>query len=83
MIKDQTEQNHWQFVFLSAVLAAINDAGSLGFANRAMQSFAKTPDGVTEVWHCLAAKVRDFREDLKVNIDFTADDDVDAESKRG
>jgi len=83
MIKARTEQNHWQFVFLSADLAAIEDAGSLGFANRAMQPFAKTQDGVVGVWHCLARNVQDFREDRKDNIDFTSDDNGDAESKRG
>lgn len=45
MIEEKTEKEDWQFVFLSADLAAIHEAGSLGFKSNAMLPFSSITSG--------------------------------------
>ena len=61
MIEEKTERDKWQFVFLSADLAAIGDAESVGIASDATMLFDKSPDGCDEAWTRLACATADYR----------------------
>ncbi len=50
MIKEKTEKDGWQFVFLSADLAAIKDAHDFGFAPSASLLYEKSGLGSKEAW---------------------------------
>jgi hypothetical protein len=74
MIKDKTEKNDWQFVFLSADLAAIGDARAIGFHADAVLLFDRSHEGVTRAWSSCSMRTSDFRSDRKKKIGFNPDD---------
>ena len=50
LVKTKTEQQHWQFVFLSADLQAMTEAKDIGFKDTAMRAFEKSSLGVHAAW---------------------------------
>lgn len=74
MIKEKTEQNKWQFVFLSADLGAIQDALSYGFQADAALLFKKNREGTASALAALSIKVADFRSHKKAKIGFDPGD---------
>jgi Mg-chelatase subunit ChlD len=84
MIKDRTEQDEWQFVFLSADLAAIGDARGLGIHADAVLLFAKSGKGSKAAWNSLAERTTEYRSAKKAKIGFLQEDrdqSVDPDSK--
>lgn len=61
MIKEKTEKDGWQFVFLSADLAAIKDAHDFGFAPSASLLYEKSGLGSKRAWRSLALRLSDYR----------------------
>jgi hypothetical protein len=61
MVKEKSEKNAWQFVFLSADLAAIGDAGEVGIHADAMLLFKKDREGTAGAWSCLSERTSDLR----------------------
>lgn len=74
MIKERTEKDHWQFVFLSADLAAIEDAMSYGFKNKAALLFEKSRRGTATACSSLSIQVSDYRKGKKRKIGFAPED---------
>jgi hypothetical protein len=74
MIKEKSEKDFWQFVFLSADLAAIGDARSVGFQANAVLLFEKNSKGSSEAWASLSARTSDWRSSRKKQIGFEQDD---------
>lgn len=74
MIKQKQEKNVWQFVFLSADLDAIADAGDLGFHGHATMAFDKTGQGVADALLSVSARIADFRRDKKSRFEFKDED---------
>lgn len=74
MIKQKQEKNVWQFVFLSADLDAIADAGDLGFHGHATMAFDKTGKGVADALLSVSARISDFRRDKKSRFEFKDED---------
>jgi hypothetical protein len=74
MVKEKTEKNDWQFVFLSADLAAIGDAISIGIPANAVLLFEKSGKGSADAWSSLSVRTSDFRSKRKKKIGFRPDD---------
>ena len=74
MIKERTEKDDWQFVFLSADLAAIGDAMATGFHADAVIMFNKTVQGTREAYSSLSNQMTNFRSGKKAKLDFDEED---------
>ncbi len=61
MIKEKTERDGWQFVFLSADLAAIHDAHAVGVAPVASLLYQKSGLGSKGAWSSLSVRISDYR----------------------
>ena len=70
MITARTELNGWQFVFLSADLAAIGDAAAMGIRPAAVLLFEKDALGNKRAWASLSKQTAAFRENRKRAVDF-------------
>ncbi len=74
MVKEKTEKNSWQFVFLSADLAAIGDARSVGIQADAALLFEKSGKGSAGAWASLSQRTSDYRSARKKKIGFEQED---------
>jgi hypothetical protein len=74
MVTEKAEKNSWQFVFLSADLAAIEDARSVGISADAVLLFEKSGKGSTGAWASLSRRTSDYRSALKKKIGFEQED---------
>jgi hypothetical protein len=74
MVKERTEKSSWQFVFLSADLAAIGDAMAVGIHADAVLLFEKSGKGSGGAWASLSARTSDYRSARKKKIGFEQDD---------
>lgn len=74
MIKKRTKKDGWQFVFLSADLAAIGDAHAIGIHADAILLFEKTGQGSAGAWASLSERTTDYRAARKKKIGFEPDD---------
>ncbi len=73
MIKEKTDKDGWQFVFLSADLAAIGDAMAVGIRADAVLLFEKSEKGVSGTWATLSRQTSDYRSARKRKIGFKPD----------
>jgi len=74
MIKDKTEKEEWQFVFLSADLGALEEAGEVGFQASMSMAFVKDAAGTKDAWDSLSRNASEFRCSLKPNMAFEEKD---------
>jgi hypothetical protein len=74
MIQEKTEQAHWQFVFLSADLAAIGDALQMGVKAASAMAFDKSAKGTAAAWASVSARIADFREAKTAGVAFSEAD---------
>ncbi len=74
MVKEKTKKNSWQFVFLSADLAAIGDAIAVGIHPDAVLLYEKSGKGSAGAWASLSARTSDYRTSRKKEIGFEQDD---------
>lgn len=70
MIKDRTDKDDWQFVYLSADLDAIGDAMSYGIQADAALLFKKDAKGTAAAWNVLSSNVSNYRTAKKKKIGF-------------
>jgi hypothetical protein len=70
MIKDKTEKEKWQFVFLSADLDAIAEAQDLGFQDSMSIPFFKNKIGTKEAWASFSRRTSEFRDGSKPDMAF-------------
>ena len=84
MIKAKQEKSAWQFVFLSADLAAIGDALASGIHAGATICFSRTAQGTAAAWISMSARVADYRAARSKDVSFTEEDRAqqDSEKKR-
>jgi len=84
MIKEKQDKSDWQFVFLSADLAAIGDAQASGVRGASMMAFDKTAMGTAAVWASASERISDYRADRCESVSFTKKDrdQQDSEKKR-
>jgi len=74
MIKDKTEKEEWQFVFLSADLVAIGEAQDVGFQASKSMAFVKDETGTKEAWISFSRKTTEFRSGSKPDMAFEEED---------
>ena len=84
MIAEKQELENWQFVFLSADLAAIREAESVGFMREKSLAFDKSSLGTSSAWGSLSGRISDYRSGRKPDVEFEEDDrnQQASESKR-
>ncbi len=70
MIKDRTEQNQWQFVFLSADLGAIREAMALGVRPDAALCFDKSAQGTADAWAQFSLRACEYRSAAETDFRF-------------
>lgn len=84
MIKEKQKKADWQFVFLSADLAAIGDALAHGFHAASAMAFDKTSKGTAAAFHSVSHRISDYRASRSKDVAFTDEDrdKQDAEKKK-
>ena len=86
MIKEKQEKSAWQFVFLSADLAAIGDALATGVSAASAIAFDRNRGGVTAAWASLSKSVASYRSGRKEDVSFTDEDrarqDIEKKKKK-
>jgi hypothetical protein len=71
MIKEKQEKSAWQFVFLSADLAAIGDALATGMHAASTLAHDKDSHGVGAAWASLSRSVGAYRAGQQEDVSFT------------
>ena len=74
MIREKTEKDKWQFVFLSADLGAIDEAGEVGFQASMSMAFVKDAAGAKNAWGSLSKNASRFRGGQKADMAFEEGD---------
>ena len=74
MIKEKQEKSAWQFVFLSADLAAIGDALASGMHAASVLGHDKDRQGTSAAWASLSRRIADYRAGKKEDVSFTDED---------
>lgn len=64
----------WQFLFLSADLAAFAEAGDIGFSDSKRVHFSKDAQGNREAFARTSQKIADYRSGVSKDIDYDDDD---------
>jgi hypothetical protein len=82
MVKEKKEKDTWQFVFLSADLAAIDDAMAVGMDADSMLAFQKNAKGTAGAWASLSAQTGHFRRGRKNKIGFDPADRQPADDSK-
>jgi len=76
MIKTKTEKDSWEFAFLSADLAAIDEAAGLGIAMSKAFLYQRMGGGTKEAWVKLSKGASDYRSGRKRQIGFDQEEPV-------
>lgn len=74
MIKKHQDKDDWQFVFLSADLAAIKDAQGYGVKGKFSKHFQKDKTGISDAWLCLSENMKAYRGSAKADMSFPEED---------
>jgi hypothetical protein len=74
MIKEKQEKFAWQFVFLSADLAAIGEALASGMPAASVMAHDKDGHGTSAAWASLSRSISAYRSGSKVDVSFTEED---------
>lgn len=74
LIDEKTQKHDWQFVFLSADLAASADAEAYGIGRHANLAFVKDAQGTQAAWDALSCNTAEYRCNKKKKIGFTVGD---------
>jgi hypothetical protein len=79
MIKEKTEKEGWQFVFLSADFGAIKEAGDIGFQTNKAFLFVKDSKGSMKAWDALSKRTSEYRSNIKKQFFFEQEDYEDSD----
>ena len=82
MIEEKQEKLGWQFVFLSADLAAISDALASGVRAASTMAFDKGAHGTAAAWASASARIADYRAARTKDVSFTPEDRAQQSSER-
>ena len=82
MIKEKQEKSDWQFAFLSADLAAINDALASGFGADSTMAYDKTAKGTALAWVSASERIAAYRSGRSKDVSFTEEDRAKQESEK-
>jgi hypothetical protein len=82
MIKEKQKKADWQFVFLSADLAAIGDAVKSGVKMCASMAFDKDAKGTMAAWCSASERISDYRAQRSEGVSFSQKDRDQQESEK-
>ncbi len=82
MIKEKREKLDWQFVFLSADLAAIGDALATGIRAASAMAFDKNAQGTAAAWASASARIADYRAARTKDVSFRPEDRAQQRSEK-
>ncbi len=82
MIKEKQEKANWQFVFLSADLAAVSDAVQSGVRMCASMAFDKDTKGTMAAWLSTSERISDYRAKRSEDVSFSQKDRDQQESEK-
>lgn len=82
MIREKQAKLDWQFVFLSADLAAIGDATATGFQPAQSLAFDRTAQGNAAAWSSTSDRIADYRAARSKDVSFSEEDRAHQESER-
>jgi len=82
MIRMKQTANGWQFVFLSADLAAVSEAQSLGVPAASSMAFDRSAQGAGDAFRTLSRNLASYRSGHRESVAFDADDRAKQESER-
>lgn len=74
MIAAKQKKENWQFVFLSADMAAFNEAVDMGVKYSSSMRFSKSTKGNREAWASASMRMSDFRSSKVAEISFSEED---------
>lgn len=74
MIRQRQEKDDWQFVFLSADLAAIQDAMASGVRAASTMAYDKTAIGTAAMWDSASVRIAAYRVGQTSDVSFTDED---------
>jgi hypothetical protein len=74
MVKEKTERDGWEIVFLSADLDAIQDAGAIGVEPGRRLAFAKNGQGTADAWASLSRRTAEVRANPSRKFGFLHED---------
>lgn len=74
MVARHTTEDKWQFVFLSADLAAIQEAREIGFAKKSSAVYRKTPEGTAGAWSRLSKSTSEYRSKRRASMELEGED---------
>ncbi len=70
----ERQQQDWQFVFLSADLAAIGDAEASGVRASHVMAFDKSAQGTSDAWAAMSKNTSAYRAQVRKDMSFEEDD---------
>ena len=82
MIKAKQDKSDWQFVFLSADLAAVGDAVKSGVRMCSSMAFDKNSRGTQAAWLSMSCKVADYRSERASDVSFSQEDRDQQENEK-
>jgi len=82
LIKLREEESDWQFVFLSADLDAIDEAGMLGVQRGKRMAFDKNREGVMQAFKSASASTLDYRRSRSTKFGFKDSDRAKQKAER-
>jgi hypothetical protein len=82
MIKEKQEKSDWQFVFLSADLAAIRDAMSYGIRHNSVMAYDKSARGTANAWGSASSSIAKYRKAQSKDVSFTEEDRAQQDSEK-
>lgn len=81
MIREKQTKDGWQFVFLSADMAAIDDALTSGVHANSTMAFDKTSFGTSAAMASVSSRISDYRSGRSSSVSFTEEDRSQQESE--
>ncbi len=82
MIKTKQEKSDWQFVFLSADLAAVGDAVKSGVRFSSSMVFDKDAHGTSSAMHSASKRIADYRSLRAAAVEFSKEDRAQQKSEK-
>jgi hypothetical protein len=82
MIKEKSDKDDWQFVFLSADLAAIRDARKYGIRADSTLLFDKSGPGTETAWALLRERLSEFRRGRRRKMGFDPGDSAHSDDPK-
>ncbi|MDX1604606.1 MAG: hypothetical protein R3202_00355 [Candidatus Competibacterales bacterium] len=82
MIQARQKADDWQFVFLSADLAAIDEALASGVSAASAMAYDKNAEGTAAAWASVSVRIADYRAARSESVSFSDEDRDQQDSEK-